>query len=369
MSLYLYTRLRAEVAELRRRIASTATGGGGTPSAHGSSHEDGGSDELDVTGLTGLLATPQTPATHATSHQNAGGDEINVGGLSGVLADAQTVGVRKNSAGSTFTRPRLNLIEGSNVTLTVADDAVDGEVDITVAAATSAGITELTGDVTAGPGSGSQAATIANDAVTNAKAANMVQATLKGRADGAGTGDPTDLTANQASTILDTATDPFLRTSAAAAGGITTLTGDVTAGPGSGSQAATIPNGTVTPAKSSTALKTRQITVPIPGNGIDDITTGVKEIDLTVPYSGTITAWRIVSRQTGDIVIDVLKSTYAAFPTMASITGGAEPELSGAQKDEDTVSWAVTAGDLIDVEVLSCSGIIRCTLTFTVMLS
>lgn len=43
------------------------------------------------------------------------------------------VGVRKNSAGSTYTRRRLNLIEGSNVTITVADDSTDEEVDITIA--------------------------------------------------------------------------------------------------------------------------------------------------------------------------------------------------------------------------------------------
>lgn len=43
------------------------------------------------------------------------------------------VDVRKNSAGSVFTRRRLNLIEGTNVTLTVTDDAGDGEVDVTVA--------------------------------------------------------------------------------------------------------------------------------------------------------------------------------------------------------------------------------------------
>jgi hypothetical protein len=110
------------------------------------------------------------------------------------------------------------------------------------------GITQLTSDVTAGPGSGSQAATIANDAVTNAKAANMAQSTIKGRAAAAGTGDPTDLTANQVSTVLDGATDPFLRTSATTSG-ITQLTGDVTAGPGSGSQAATIANDAVTYAK------------------------------------------------------------------------------------------------------------------------
>lgn len=54
---------------------------------------------------------------------------------------------------------------------------------------------------------------IANDAVTNAKLANMAQGTVKGRADGAGTGDPQDLTADQVSTILDAATDPFVRES------------------------------------------------------------------------------------------------------------------------------------------------------------
>jgi hypothetical protein len=43
---------------------------------------------------------------------------------------------------------------------------------------------------------------IADDAVTNAKAANMAQATIKGRASGAGTGDPTDLSAAQVKTIL-----------------------------------------------------------------------------------------------------------------------------------------------------------------------
>ena len=105
-------------------------------------------------------------------------------------------------------------------------------------AAAGAGITDLTGDVTA-TGPGSAAATIAADAVTNAKLANVPAATIKGSPVGAGTVNPIDLTANQTSTILDTATDPFLRTSAATAG-ITQLTGPVTAGPGSGSQVSTI---------------------------------------------------------------------------------------------------------------------------------
>lgn len=44
---------------------------------------------------------------------------------------------------------------------------------------------------------------IADDAVTNAKAAHMAESTIKGRAVSAGTGDPTDLTATQATAILN----------------------------------------------------------------------------------------------------------------------------------------------------------------------
>ena len=57
----------------------------------------------------------------------------------------------------------------------------------------------LTGDVTAS--AGSNATTIANDAVTNAKLANMATETIKGRTT-AGTGDPEDLTAAQARTVM-----------------------------------------------------------------------------------------------------------------------------------------------------------------------
>lgn len=53
--------------------------------------------------------------------------------------------------------------------------------------------------------------TIADDAVTNAKAANMAAATLKGRAVGGGTGDPQDLSPDEVLDILDTATDAYIR--------------------------------------------------------------------------------------------------------------------------------------------------------------
>jgi len=62
-------------------------GGGGGP--HAASHQDGGADEISVAALSGLLADPQTPKTHKASHQNGGADELSVAGLNGELADPQ----------------------------------------------------------------------------------------------------------------------------------------------------------------------------------------------------------------------------------------------------------------------------------------
>src|SRR6187431_1069248 len=79
---------------------------------------DGGLSAEIVVGTTpggelgGTWASPTVDATHAGSNH--------------------LQPVRKNSTGSDFTRRRLNLIEGTNVTLTVADDAGDDEVDITI---------------------------------------------------------------------------------------------------------------------------------------------------------------------------------------------------------------------------------------------
>ena len=58
--------------------------------AHASTHEDGGSDEINVAGLSGLLADGQTALAHASTHEDGGSDEISVAGLSGLLADGQT---------------------------------------------------------------------------------------------------------------------------------------------------------------------------------------------------------------------------------------------------------------------------------------
>jgi hypothetical protein len=71
------------------RTWTAPPGGGGPPPTHAGSHENGGTDELNLVGMSGLLADPQTPLGHNTSHQNGGSDELNVTGLSGLLADSQ----------------------------------------------------------------------------------------------------------------------------------------------------------------------------------------------------------------------------------------------------------------------------------------
>lgn len=57
--------------------------------AHKTRHENGGSDEINVAGLSGKLADAQTPLAHKTSHQDGGTDEISLTGLSGVASTAQ----------------------------------------------------------------------------------------------------------------------------------------------------------------------------------------------------------------------------------------------------------------------------------------
>ena len=107
-------------------------------------------------------------------------------------------------------------------------------------AAVSDGNVLYVGDVTTnathtGEVTGSGALTIAADAVTNAKLANVATATIKGRAT-AGTGDPEDLTGTQATALLDTFTSGAKGLVPASGGGTTNfLRADGTfAAPGGG---------------------------------------------------------------------------------------------------------------------------------------
>lgn len=108
----------------------------------------------------------------------------------------------------------------------------------------------------------------------------------------------------------------------------------------------------------------------IDGGG-DAITPGVKGF-VEIPFDGTIQSARLLADQSGDIVIDLWKDTYANYPpTVANtITASAKPTLSSAAKAEDTTltGWTadVSAGDIIGVNVDSASTVTRVTLSLVI---
>jgi len=112
----------------------------------------------------------------------------------------------------------------------------------------------------------------------------------------------------------------------------------------------------------------RTIAFMISGGG-SAITTGSKGF-LAIDYDCTIISWSIFADQTGSIVVDVKKSTYAGFPTTSSIAGTEKPTLSAAQKNQDTTltTWttAITAGDVLEFVVDSASTVTSVTVTIKI---
>lgn len=115
----------------------------------------------------------------------------------------------------------------------------------------------------------------------------------------------------------------------------------------------------------------RTLTLPVVGvvgitidGGGSAITTGVKGY-IECPYAGTIVAATLIADQSGSIVIDVWKDTYANYPpTVAdTITASAKPTLSTAQKSQDTTltGWttSVSAGDIFGFNVDSATTVTR----------
>jgi hypothetical protein len=135
----------------------------------------------------------------------------------------------------------------------------------------------LTGDVT-GSGVGSFATTIAADAVTNAKLANMATATFKGRVTAA-TGDPEDLTGTQATTLLDNFTSALKGLAPASGGGTTNFlradgTWAVPAGGG----------GSLTVQDEGSTLSTAVTTINFTGTGVT--ATGATTVTVNIPSGG-----------------------------------------------------------------------------------
>lgn len=101
------------------------------------------------------------------------------------------------------------------------------------------------------------------------------------------------------------------------------------------------------------------------------ITTGQKG-HIMVPFSCKVTGWDIVADQSGSIVIDIWKDTYANFPpTIAdTITGTEKPTLSTATKNQDTslTTWTttMTEGEWLAYNVDSITTVTRVTVVMRV---
>lgn len=101
------------------------------------------------------------------------------------------------------------------------------------------------------------------------------------------------------------------------------------------------------------------------------ITTGVKG-DLVVDFACTITGVTLLADQSGSIVVDIWKDSYANHPpTVAdTITASAKPTISSATKSQDTTlsgwSTSISAGQILRFNVDSVTSIQRLTVALKV---
>lgn len=118
----------------------------------------------------------------------------------------------------------------------------------------------------------------------------------------------------------------------------------------------------------------RTLTLPVIGTvgitidgGGSAITTGTKGY-VECPFAGTIVQATVLLDQSGSIVIDVWKDTYANYPPddSDSITAAAPPTVSTATKSQDSTltGWttSVAAGDIFGFNVDSITTATRATL-------
>ncbi len=110
---------------------------------------------------------------------------------------------------------------------------------------------------------------------------------------------------------------------------------------------------------------------PINGGGVQ-IATGLQRLPCVVPWNCTITGWQLLADQSGSIVVDIWKDTYANFPPVVgdSITASAKPTITTATKAQSSTltGWTTTlsAGDILYYNVDSVTTITWCAVVLSV---
>lgn len=101
-------------------------------------------------------------------------------------------------------------------------------------------------------------------------------------------------------------------------------------------------------------------------DGGNDLTTGIKDTPVMIPYSGSVTSWDMLAFDSTNTltstsaVVDILSDTLVNLPLSAtdSIAGTEKPTLSSQSTNQDTsiTTWSqLIAGNYIQAEIESVS--------------
>ena len=293
--------------------------------------------------------------------------------------------VRKNTGSNVGERPRINFIEGAGVTISIADDAIDNEFDITFSTtgSSSGGSTSIVKDSYIFRIDGTIASTSGTAGVVVPYTCTISPVYIS--LDYCGTTGTTIVDVLKNGTTIFTTpanrpTLPYNDANKVAVSGnpdITTISAEdvlsiniISAATKARGLNVTIPISYSVALDAdtldghdstyfATANHTHKFDIPIIlGNAVDVITAGTYGY-VRVPRSATINGWTIMSKLSGSIVVDVKRATYANFPTTTSIAGTEKPTLTSAYKNTDTIlsTWttSISEGDILEFYVESAT--------------